>query len=77
MDMRMEKPGFSPERPPAALQPARRLSWLASERARLCLSLPTPIWIGEVPHCMGACKRPSSWLGRHSMKTCCFLDCGR
>ena len=26
---------------PAALQPARRLSWLASERARLCLSLPT------------------------------------
>ena len=36
-----------------------------------------PIWIGEVPRCMSACMRPSSWLGRHSRKTCCFLDCGR
>ena len=77
MDVRMEKPGFSPERPPAALQPARRLSWLASERARLCLSLPTQSGLVEVPPCMCACMRPSSWLGRHSMKTGRFLDCGR
>ena len=45
---------------PAALQPARRLSWLASERARLCLSLPTQSGLVEVPPCMGACMRPSS-----------------
>ncbi len=44
----MEKPGFSPERPPAALQPARRLSWLASERARLCLSLTTQSGLVEL-----------------------------
>ena len=41
MVVRMEKPGFSPESSPAALPPARRLSWLASE-GHVCASrLPT------------------------------------
>ena len=35
-----------------------------------------PIWIGEVPHCMCACKRPNSWLGRHSRKLVVFLTAG-
>jgi len=59
MELGMEKPSFSPERSPAALQPARRLSCLASERARLCLSLPTQYGLVEVPPCMCACMRPN------------------
>ncbi len=35
-----------------ALQPARRMSWLASERARLCLSLPTQ---SKLVRCLIAC----------------------
>ncbi len=69
MDVRMERPGFSPERPPTALQPARHLTCLASERARLGLSLRTHSGLGEVPLCMCARMRPSSWPGRHSIKT--------
>ena len=34
---------------PAALQPARRLSWLAFERARMCLSLPTQSGLVRCP----------------------------
>ena len=56
MDMRMEKPGFSLERPPAALQPARRLSWLASERAHLCISL---LIQSRLVRCLIACVHQS------------------
>jgi hypothetical protein len=35
--VRMEKPCFSPERSPATMQPARRMSWLALER-HVCAS---------------------------------------
>jgi hypothetical protein len=76
MDVRMEKPGFSPERSPAALQPARRLSCLASERARLCLSLPTQSGLVRCP--LHVCMQASQQLaGAAFLKTCCFLDCGR
>ena len=49
MVVRIEKPGFSPERFPAALQPARRLSWLASE-GHVCASrLPTQSGLVRCP----------------------------
>ena len=39
--VRMEKQGFYPERSPAALQPARRMSWLASKGYVCAFRLPT------------------------------------
>jgi hypothetical protein len=49
---------------PAALQPARRLSWLASERARLSLSLPTQSGLVEVPLAwVHACVPAAGWGG--------------
>jgi hypothetical protein len=48
---------------PAALQPARRLSWLASERARLCLSLPTKYGMVEVLP-LHVCMHASQQLAR-------------
>ena len=49
---------------PAALQPARRLSWLASERALLCLSLPTQSGLVRCPiACVHASVPAASWGG--------------
>ena len=64
MVVRMEKPGFFPERPPAVLQLARRLGWLASERARLCLSLPSQSGLVRCPiACVHASVRAAGWGG--------------
>ena len=49
---------------PAALQLARRLSWLASERARLCLSLPTQSRLVRCPiACVHASVQAVGWGG--------------
>ncbi len=49
---------------PAALQPARRMSWLASERARMCLSLPTQSGLVRCPiACVHASVPTAGWGG--------------
>jgi hypothetical protein len=65
--------GFSPWSFPAAVLPARRLSWLASVHVCAFATYPILYWSGTLH---GACKWPSlSWLG-HSRKQVVFWDAG-
>ncbi len=49
---------------PAALQPARRMPWLALDRARLCLSLPTQSRLVRCPiACVHASVLAAGWGG--------------
>jgi hypothetical protein len=45
---RMEKPGFSPERPRRRCNPPAHVL-VSLKGARMCLSSTYPIWTGEVP----------------------------
>ena len=76
MVVRVEKPGFSPERSLAALQPARRMSWLASERHVSASRLPTQSGLVTCLLHVGmqACQQLTGAAFHENFP---FPDCGR